>query len=417
MMDRRSLLRSSLAFLAGGAALLTGEKSLRAGLSPSGTEPQDHPGGGGLVSVVTPNLSSLPWKWEEGWKTFHLIAEPVKREFAPGLVVNCWGYNGEAPGPSIEATEGDRVRIYVTNKLPEATSVHWHGILLPNGMDGVSGLNQRKIRPGETFRYQFKLRQHGTQMYHPHSDEMTQMALGMMGFFIIHPKNETPRVDRDFAIFLNEWYVKPGTATPDPTVMFDFNLFTFNGKVYPATDPLVVRTGQRVRLRFGNLSMDSHPIHIHGFRFGVTGTDGGSIPPSAQWPETTVAVPVGATRDVEFVADTPGDWALHCHKTHHTMNQMTHGLPIMLGVDQSKTEKAIEKLLPGYMAMGEKGMGERMPMDAPPNSIPMAGGKGPFGEIDMGGMFTIVKVRDNLKNYKDPGWYKYPPGTVAGPVR
>ena len=129
---------------------------------------------------------------KNGVKEFRLLAEPVKREFAPGMTVNAWGYNGSTPGPTIEAVEGDRVRIYVTNNLPERTSVHWHGILLPNGMDGVAGLNQPHIEPGETYVYEFTLNQHGTFMYHPHSDEMVQMALGMMGFFVIHPKAASP---------------------------------------------------------------------------------------------------------------------------------------------------------------------------------------------------------------------------------
>ena len=136
---------------------------------------------------------------EDGCKTFHLIAEPVEREFAPGINVNCWGYNGQTPGPTIEAVEGDRVRIYVKNSLPEPTCIHWHGIILPNGMDGVSGLTQPHIEPGETFVYEFTLRQHGTHMYHPHFDEMVQMAMGMLGFFIIHPEAPPRRIDRDFA--------------------------------------------------------------------------------------------------------------------------------------------------------------------------------------------------------------------------
>ena len=368
--------------------------------------------------VVTPNGSSLPWKWEDGAKTFRLVAGPVKREFAPGLVVNCWGYNGQTPGPTIEAVEGDRVRIYVTNQLPEPTSVHWHGVLLPNGMDGVSGLTQKPIPPGETYKYEFTLRQHGTQMYHPHFDEMVQMAMGMMGFFIIHPRvPETPRIDRDFAIMLSEWFVKPGAATPDPTVMNEFNLLTFNSRVFPGTDPLVVRRGQRVRVRLGNLSsMDAHPIHLHGFHVRVTGTDAGSVPASAQWPETTVLVPVGSTRDMEFVADVPGDWALHCHITHHVMNQMGHGIPNLLGVRTTGVEQKVGAVIPGTMLMGENGMGEMMQMGAPPNSIPMMGGDGPFGPISMGGMFTVVKVRDGITNYEDPAWYEHPPGTVAQPT-
>ncbi|MHB1846671.1 MAG: multicopper oxidase family protein [Deltaproteobacteria bacterium] len=365
--------------------------------------------------VVTPNDVTLPWTMDHGVKVFHLIAEPVRREFAPGLWVNCWGYNGQSPGPTIEAVEGDRVRILVTNKLPEATSVHWHGVLLPNGMDGVQGLTQPKIRPGETFTYEFTLRQHGTQMYHPHSDETLQMALGLVGFFVIHPRKELRPIDRDFAIFLGEWNVPPGGSTPNPATMTDFNLFTFNGRVFPGTDPLVVRRGQRVRIRIGNLSMDSHPIHLHGYRFVETGTDGGPIPRSAQFPETTVNVPPGSTRDIEFVADAPGDWAFHCHKSHHTMNQMSHDVPNLLGVDQAPIEPAIQKLLPGYMAMGERGMGNmsEMNMGGPRNTIPMMTGAGQFGPVDMGGMFTVLKVRDRLEGYADPGFYQNPPGTVA----
>ena len=404
--SRRDMLLSS--------ALLAGAFAKPAKAAPAGREAERAAPRGPYTPVVTPNGATLPWKMVNGVKEFHLVAEPVKREFAPGMVINCWGYNGMTPGPTIEAVEGDRVRILVTNRLPENTSVHWHGVILPNGMDGVSGLNQPHIKPGETYAYEFTLRQHGTQMYHPHSDEMLQMAMGMEGFFIIHPKNG-PRVDRDFAIFLQEWFVAPGTATPNPAVMTDFNLFTFNSRIFPGTAPLVVRQNQRVRVRLANLSMDSHPIHIHGHRFKLTGTDGGSIPPSAQVPETTVDVPPGATRDFEFVADNPGDWAMHCHKNHHVMNQMAHDFPNMLGVKQDDVEKKVQNLLPGYMAMGSKGMGEmaEMNMGGPKNWVPMMTGEGPFGPLAMGGMFTIIKIRSGITSYEDPGWYRAPKETLA----
>ncbi len=370
--------------------------------------------------VVTPNGVALPFKIVDGVKVFHLVAEPVKHEFAPGLVGDCWGYNGRTSGPTIEAVEGDRVRIYVTNKLPEPTSVHWHGVLLPNAMDGVAGLSQKAIEPGETFRYEFTLRQHGTHMYHPHFDEMTQMAMGMMGMFIIHPRNpEGPRPDRDFAIMLSEWRIEPGTSRPIPTEMTDFNLLTMNSKAFPGTAPLVVGLGDRVRIRVANLSaMDHHPIHIHGFQFKIVETDGGQIAPSAQWPETTVLAPVGATRAFEFIADEPGDWAMHCHMTHHVMNQMGHEIPNLLGAKTGGLDEKVQKLLPEYMTMGQDGMGEmgEMGMAVPRNSIPMVGGPGPFGYIDMGGMFTIVKVRPNLTSYEDPGWYDNPPETIARPA-
>jgi len=371
--------------------------------------------------VVTPNGRTLDWKLVDGVKVFHLIAEPVTHEFAPGLIGQCWGYNGSTPGPTIEAVEGDRVRIYVSNRLPEATSVHWHGVLVPNGMDGVSGLNQPAITPGGTFVYEFTLRQHGTLMYHPHFDEMTQMALGMMGLFVIHPRAPIgPRIDRDFAVILNEWFIEPGTRRPNPNVMTDFNLATFNSRAFPGTAPLIARTGDRVRIRIGNLSaMSHHPIHLHGYRFPVVATDGGTIPTSAQQPETTVLVPVGSTRDIEFVADTPGDWALHCHMTHHIMNQMGHDLPNLIGMRSDGLDEQIRRLLPGYMTMGQTGMGGMgdMGMAVPRNSIPMGGGKGPYGTIDMGGMFTVLKVRDDAPaGQADPGWYHPPGGTVARPA-
>jgi FtsP/CotA-like multicopper oxidase with cupredoxin domain len=345
----------------------------------------------------------------------------VKREFAPGMVVNCWGYNGTTPGPTIEAVEGDRVRIYVHNKLPEATTIHWHGIILPNGMDGVSGLTQPHIAPGETFVYEFELKQHGTHMYHPHADEMLQMAMGMQGFFVIHPKEPRPaelRVDREFCIFLNEWFVPPGAATPNPMVMTDFNLFTFNSRVYPGTEPLIVKRGHRVRIRLANLSMDSHPIHFHGHVGYLTGTDGGAIPRGAWEPLATVNVPVGTTRDIEFVADNPGDWPLHCHKNHHAMNAMSHDFPNMTGVDMTGVEPRVRSLLPGYMHMGGEGMLDmaQMHMKLPANTVPMMAGEGPFGPIGMGGMFTVIKIREGIATYEDPGWYEHPKGTVARKV-
>jgi hypothetical protein len=212
--------------------------------------------------------------------------------------------------------------------------------------------------------------------------------------------------------------VEPGSATPNPNVMTDFNLFTFNSRVWPGTDPLVVKLNQRVRISLANLSMDSHPIHFHGHRFWVVATDGGDIPKSAWWPEVTVNIPPGTTRTVEFIADNPGDWPFHCHKNHHTMNMMGHQIPNVIGVDQKGVSEKIGKGLPGYMAMGASGMHEMgaMQMKGPKNTLPMMTGEGQFGPIEMGGMFTILKVRDGITNYDDPGSYQNPPGTVAGPA-
>jgi len=375
----------------------------------------------GYRPVVTLNGATLPWKMVDGAKVFHLVAEPVTHEFAPGLVAECWGYNGRVHGPTIEAVEGDRVRIYVTNRLTAPTSVHWHGVLLPSGMDGVGGVSQKAIQPGETFLYEFTLKQHGTLMYHSHHDEMTQMQLGMMGMFIIHPKNPTqPPPDRDFAIMLSEWKVEVGARRPDPNEMTDFNVFTMNGRSFPGTAPLLVKKGDRVRIRIGNLStMSHHAIHLHGYYFKVVATDGGEIPLAGQWPETTVHMPTGSTRTVEFIANEPGDWVMHCHMLHHVMTQMGHTFGNMIGIETEGLNDIMRKLVPGYMTMGESGMGDMalMGMKVPPNSLPMVGGPGQFDYITMGGMFTIVKVRDELPaDGSDPGWYKSPPGTLAEPA-
>lgn len=418
MLTRRQLLVTGGAAIAGAGMLLKG--SARAEDPPG---PPDKPpaGGEGYTPVETPNGVTLGYVMKEGVKEFRLVAEEVDHEFAPGCRVKAWGYNGRTPGPTIECVEGDRVRILVENRLPEPTSIHWHGVLLPCGMDGVGGLTQPYIQPGETWAYEFTLRQHGTLMYHPHVDEMTQMAVGMMGTFVVHPKNRIRQIDRDFAIMLHMWAIEPGTYRPDPSVMLDFNTFTFNSKAFPGTAPMVVRTGQRVRIRLGNLSMDEHPIHLHGYNFKITGTDGGPVPESAQWPETTAMIPVGATRDFEWVADVPGDWIIHCHKSHHAMNAMGHHVPNLLGVDQKGLEGRIRKLLPGYMAMGETGMAEMQDMadhmPGPENTLAMMAGKGPFGNLGMGGMFTIVKVRDGIRSYEDPGWYDHPAGTMAYPLK
>ncbi len=372
---------------------------------------------GGQLAVVTPNGSTLPWRIVDGVKVGHLIAAPVQHEFAPGMKAECWGYNGGTPGPTLEAVEGDRLRIYVTNRLPEPTTVHWHGIVVPNGMDGVAGLNQRAISPGETFMYEFTVKHPGTFMYHPHFDEMTQIALGMVGMFIVHPKRPVgPKVDRDFVMMLHEWKLDVGAKRPDPNEMKDFNVLTFNSKAFPGTQPLRVGKGERVRIRFGNLGpMDHHPIHLHGLSFNLTATDGGYVPPSAQYPETTVLVPVGSTRVIEFVPDEPGDWAMHCHMTHHIMMQMGHGLPSMVGVNTKQLDQRMSRVMPEYMSMGTTGMGGmgEMTMPIPPNSLPMRGAPGPFGYIDMGGMFTVLKVRDDPSTSDVHGWYQYPAGSVA----
>ena len=381
---------------------------------PASAELPRPPHGEHYLPVIAPDIPTLPFEKVGGVKVFHLIAEAFQHELAPGLEIAAWGYNGSTPGPLIEAVVGDHVRIYVTNKLPEPTTVHWHGVFVPNGMDGVGGLTQAHIAPGQTFKYEFTFGRPGTFMYHPHLDEMSQIAFGMVGMIVVHPREPERGRVRDFALMLHEWKIPIGAARPDPLAMNDFNVLTFNGKAFPGTTPLAAELGERVRIRLGNLGpMDHHPIHLHGYAFEVTETDGGQVPRSARRPDTTVLVPVGSCRVVEFVADAPGDWAMHCHMTHHAMNQMGHAAPNMVGVDAKSLDRDIGQLVPGYMTMGQTGMADMMRMPLPRNSISMMGGKGPFDEIDMGGMFTIVKIREHLTPASAAGWYVHPKGTVA----
>jgi FtsP/CotA-like multicopper oxidase with cupredoxin domain len=370
--------------------------------------------------VVTLNGWTLPWRMNNGVKEFHLVAEPVVREMTPGFKAHLWGYNGQSPGPTIEVVEGDRVRLFVTNKLPEVTSIHWHGQRLPNGMDGVSGVTQPAIPPGKTFVYEFVARRPGSFMYHPHADEMVQMAMGMMGFWVTHPKSRHPLiddVDRDFCFLLNAFDIEPGSATPKVMTMLDFNLWAFNSRIFPGIDPLVVRHRDRVRIRVGNLTMTNHPIHMHGHEFFISGTDGGPTPKSTRWMEVTTDIGVGQVRNLEFLADEEGDWAIHCHKSHHTMNAMGHDVPTMIGVDHRDVVRRVTGLIPDYMVMGERGMHDmtEMEMPLPDNTAAMMTGTGPFGAVGMGGMFSVIKVRREQKrgDYGDPGWFKHPPGTVA----
>ena len=388
-------------------------------MKEANTQPPVFPKGGpDYQPVVTVNGWTLPFRMNGDWKEFHLVAQPVTREIAPGMTANLWGYNGQSPGPTIEAVEGDKVRIFVTNRLPENTAVHWHGQRLPNGMDGVGGLTQPHIPPGRTFVYEFQLRRSGTFMYHPHSDEMVQMAMGMMGLFIVHPKDPAfRRVDRDFAFLLNAFDIEAGTRVPKVNTMLEFNLWCWNSRAFPGIDPFVVNKNDKVRIRFGNLTMTNHPIHLHGYEFKVSGTDGGWVPENAAWPEVSIDCAVGQMRSFDFVADEIGDWAIHCHKSHHTMNAMGHAVKTYIGVDKKEIAERLQKFVPDYMPMGSTGMGEMgaMEMPLPDNTLPMMSGFAQFGPVEMGGMFSVVKVREGLarNDYNDPGWFKHPPGTVA----
>lgn len=272
------------------------------------------------LPVELPDLPKLPFKMVDGVKEFHLIAEVIETELIPGRPLTAWGFNGSIPGPTIEVNEGDRVRVIFENKLPEMSAIHWHGIEAPMQMDGSVGLGQDPVPPGGTYIYEFKLHQHGTFFYHSHF--AMQEMMGMLGMFILHPKQAyEPKVDRDFGLLLQEWALLPNNNIPN-TLSMEYNWLSLNGKAGPNCTPMIVKQGERVRIRMVNLGMDHHPMHLHGTQFVMTGTEGGRVPESQWHPMNTIIVGVAQARNIEFEAKYLGDWMLHCHLPHHMMNQM-----------------------------------------------------------------------------------------------
>lgn len=339
MSTRRSFLQRTAAWSA--ALLATGRESKAEVMAsaPQNAGPQVHAKGGYLgtasgslskldtgakplatAPVITTEVGDLPFEMDGDVKVFRLTASVFRQQIAPQKWVDVWGFNGSAPGPTIQVTQGDKIRVIYKNELPESTSIHWHGFEDSIGNDGMPGISQPPIKPGESFTYHFTIKQEGTFFYHSHM-AMQEMA-GMLGAVIMHPKVPyRPHCEKDYVIHLQEFALLANQTIPD-TMKMEYNWLLLNGKASPATTPLIVKQGERIRIRFVNMGMDHHPMHVHGHTFYTTGTEGGRIPETAWWPGNTVLVGVGQSRDVEFVADNPGDWMLHCHLPHHMMNQM-----------------------------------------------------------------------------------------------
>jgi len=400
MSSRRSFLQRAMAIGAG--ALSTPRLFAQNGRSSGQAkdDPRSRDLQPGNVAVETPDTPELPFTLDNGTKVFHLIAEPVKQQIAPNKTLVLWGYNGSAPGPTIQVNQGDRVRIILDNHLPEPTSMHWHGFEIPHGVDGGPGVSQPPIKPGERYVYEFTLHQAGTYFYHSHM--AMQEMMGMLGAFIMHPKQpHRPAVDKDFVILLQEYAVLPNNVVPNSMNM-EFNWLTMNGKTAPATTPLIVRLGDRVRIRLINLGMDHHPIHLHGHTFHTTGTEAGRIPESAWCPGNTVLVGVAQARDIEFVANNPGSWMLHCHLPHHMMNQMSSNvgpmtrrpggeMPAGVGMENGMGMLTGKPGVPGgddYGASLGRGMGAGSTNDQPTGHGPVARQKAenPAAMPDMHGL-------------------------------
>ena len=275
------------------------------------------------VASVASGLQELKYTLENGVKVFNLTTQAVRWPILKDTYVTAWTYNGMVPGPMIKVTDSDKVKILVKNTLAEPTTIHWHGILVPNNMDGIPDETQDPIQPGDTFIYEFTARPAGTFWYHSHFDSDKPISVGLSGAFIIEPKGGlTPKPDIDKVLMLNEWRIIDGqTYAAMPATGMDGNFFTINGKAFPDTEKLSVKVGQKVRLRFIGSGQMIHPMHLHGFPFKVVATDGNDVPITAQWTKDVISVAPGERYDIEFTPDRPGKWMLHCHIPHHTTNE------------------------------------------------------------------------------------------------
>ena len=267
---------------------------------------------------------------EGGVKVFNLDVSVIEWNILPNEQVEAYAFNRQVPGPRIRVTEGDRVRINVKNELPEATSVHWHGMILPNRMDGAADVTQKPIEPGGSFSYEFTANEPGTYFYHSHKEPDRQQGLGMYGALIVDPKDPATRdtaydYDKEIVVQLQEWLERDGYTYPAMTMEGALpNYFTINGKSYPETETISMKVGERLRIRFiGSNNNFVHPMHVHGGPFEIVETDGNVVPEEARLLKDTVNVGPGERYDVIWEARREGKWLLHCHIPHHTTNDNT----------------------------------------------------------------------------------------------
>jgi manganese oxidase len=284
------------------------DTSTHAGMDMGGSTHTGGTASTGAAAPATPAAREVPYgtkplayTMDGRVKVFRLTAAPVKWRIDDTTTVDAWAYNGTVPGPVIRARVGERIRIVVTNRLPEPTTVHWHGLSLPISQDGVPGISHDPIAPGTSHSYEFDLKAPGLAMYHPHFNTLEQQTKGLYGTLVVDPASG-PRTDvTEVFQVLSEMHGK----------------FLINGKSFPSTDAYTVRTGEKVFVRTVNLGEMDHPMHLHGFLFNVVGVDGGAVPPAAQYPRYTQNIAPGEAYDLEFTADEPGAWLFHCHIIGH----------------------------------------------------------------------------------------------------
>src|SRR6478735_6086492 len=265
---------------------------------------------------------------------FTLTASEFDWELMADVPVRVWGYNGQMPGPELRVTEGDTVRVTLVNQLPVPTTIHWHGINVPPAMDGVAGLTQEPVNPGERFTYEFTATPAGTRWYHSHTDPAVQVPMGLYGALIVAPRQPAATYEREYTLLLAEWdteltpAVAAGSAPIGPKDALlrggelGADLFLVNGKMHGAIPPLLVTEGERVLLRLIHTGAIPHPIHTHGHSFQIVATDGNPVPEGARLTKDTVLIGPAERYDLAVVADNPGVWMVHCHIEHHMANGM-----------------------------------------------------------------------------------------------
>ena len=280
---------------------------------------------------------------EDGVKVFNLETSVIRWAILPRIMVDAYAFNSQVPGPRLHFRQGDRVRINVTNGLPETTTVHWHGLILPNVMDGPAHITQDPIENGSLYRYEFTAVQSGTYLYHTHDHVDRQQSLGLYGAMIIDPREDDPslRADHEYTLLLQEWLLREGLTYPAmPMDGAMPNYFTINGRAFPATDTIPMRLGETLKVRFvGSNNGFIHPMHIHGGPFRVVAVDGQTLEPSARYDADTINVGPGQRFDVIWKARNPGKWLIHCHIGHHTTNNNVEmqgggGLMMIINVPQ-----------------------------------------------------------------------------------
>ena len=362
MIDRPSWIGAAALLLAAVALPVAIVAAVRAGNSaaPAAISPGGMAMGGAAMSThmaaapldgvpdatATTGGTRLAPRLLNGVYIFDLVAKPVLWEILPGTRVTAWSYNGIVPGPELRVPFGARVRVNVKNELPEPTTVHWHGIAVPNAMDGVPDVTQKAIPRGGSFTYEFAAipagrdSQGGTFMYHSHYDEDRQVGLGLSGALIIDPPAGGPRYDVERTLLLAEWNLDPASGATRPPMEMEGvlpNYFTINGKSFPATETIKVRRGQRVLLRLVGAGQFTHPMHLHGTDFRIVAKDGHPVSGAPQAADVVQVAP-GERYDIAFTATEPGKWVFHCHIGHHLTNNGEGPGGLLLVVDVTPSQ-------------------------------------------------------------------------------